>query len=160
MKVRPTRPKDPGPIEKLDLPDGLTYPDNGHTMLCRLVQLGMASEQPTRVGEAIMERQTDGRAQFQRVCADAMGKAVHARRDAAVATRTRRRRDEFYQRVTVEQVAFVSHPKIDQAGASPDGLVGADGLVEIKCPNTATHLVGKTVILLPCSKWLSARKRS
>jgi putative phage-type endonuclease len=47
---------------------------------------------------------------------------------------------EFYQGVTVEQIAFVLHPKIDQAGASPDGLVGADGLVEIKCPNTATHL--------------------
>jgi putative phage-type endonuclease len=47
---------------------------------------------------------------------------------------------EFYQSVTVEEVAFVPHPKIDQAGCSPDGLVGADGLVEIKCPNTATHL--------------------
>jgi len=47
---------------------------------------------------------------------------------------------EFYQGVTVEQVAFVPHPKIDQAGCSPDGLVGADGLVEIKAPNTATHL--------------------
>ena len=47
---------------------------------------------------------------------------------------------EFYQGVTVEQVAFVHHPKIDQAGASPDGLIGGDGLVEIKCPNTATHL--------------------
>jgi putative phage-type endonuclease len=47
---------------------------------------------------------------------------------------------EFYQGVTVEQVAFVPHPKIDQAGASPDGLVDSDGLVEIKCPNTATHL--------------------
>jgi len=47
---------------------------------------------------------------------------------------------EFYQGVTVEQVAFMLHPKIDQAGASPDGLVGADGLVEIKCPQTATHL--------------------
>jgi putative phage-type endonuclease len=46
----------------------------------------------------------------------------------------------FYHGVTVEQVAFVPHPKIDQAGASPDGLVGDDGLVEIKCPNTATHL--------------------
>lgn len=46
----------------------------------------------------------------------------------------------FYQGVAVEEVAFVPHPKIDQAGASPDGLVGADGLVEIKCPNTATHL--------------------
>jgi putative phage-type endonuclease len=47
---------------------------------------------------------------------------------------------EFYQGVTVKQVAFVPHPKIDQAGCSPDGLVGDDGLVEIKCPNTATHL--------------------
>jgi putative phage-type endonuclease len=46
----------------------------------------------------------------------------------------------FYHGVTVEQVAFVPHPKIDQAGASPDGLVGDDGLVEIKCPQTATHL--------------------
>ena len=25
-------------------------------------------------------------------------------------------------------------------GASPDGLVGDDGLIEIKCPNTATHI--------------------
>jgi putative phage-type endonuclease len=47
---------------------------------------------------------------------------------------------EFYQGVTVEQIAFVEHPAIDQAGCSPDGLVGTDGLVEIKCPNTATHL--------------------
>lgn len=47
---------------------------------------------------------------------------------------------EFYQGVTVEEVAFVAHPQIDQAGCSPDGLVGSDGLVEIKCPNTATHL--------------------
>ena len=47
---------------------------------------------------------------------------------------------EFYQGVTVQEIAFVPHPKINQAGASPDGLIGDDGLVEIKCPNTATHL--------------------
>ena len=47
---------------------------------------------------------------------------------------------EFYQGVTVREVAFVPHPSIDQAGCSPDGLVDEDGLVEIKCPNTATHL--------------------
>jgi len=46
----------------------------------------------------------------------------------------------FYQSVTVDEVAFVPHPKIGQAGCSPDGLVGDDGLVEIKCPQTATHL--------------------
>lgn len=35
---------------------------------------------------------------------------------------------------------FVAHHSIANAGASPDGLVNDDGLVEIKCPNTATHL--------------------
>ena len=40
----------------------------------------------------------------------------------------------------VEEVAFVPHPMIDGAGASPDGLVGADGLCEIKCPNTSTMI--------------------
>lgn len=47
---------------------------------------------------------------------------------------------EFYQCVTVEPVGFVDHPNIEMTGASPDGLVGDDGLIEIKCPNTATHL--------------------
>jgi putative phage-type endonuclease len=40
----------------------------------------------------------------------------------------------------VEGVGFVPHPTIDMAGASPDGLVDHDGLIEIKCPNTSTHL--------------------
>ena len=47
---------------------------------------------------------------------------------------------EFERGVTVVQVGFVNHPRIDMTGASPDGLIGEDGLVEIKCPNTATHL--------------------
>lgn len=40
----------------------------------------------------------------------------------------------------VEELGFVLHPKIEQAGASPDGLVGLFGMLEIKCPNTATHI--------------------
>lgn len=36
--------------------------------------------------------------------------------------------------------AFAVHDKISAFGASPDGLIGDDGLLEIKCPNTATHL--------------------
>ena len=40
----------------------------------------------------------------------------------------------------VEEIAFVDHPTIAMAGASPDGLIGDDGLVEIKCPGTATHI--------------------
>jgi putative phage-type endonuclease len=42
--------------------------------------------------------------------------------------------------VLVDEVGFVSHPTIEMSGASPDGLVGEDGLIEIKCPNTATHI--------------------
>jgi len=46
---------------------------------------------------------------------------------------------EAAQGVMVEEVGFVPHPTIQWAGASPDGLVGneGEGLVEIKCPNTA-----------------------
>lgn len=47
---------------------------------------------------------------------------------------------EFRTDAEVEQVAFVDHPIIAMSGASPDGLIGADGLLEIKCPITATHL--------------------
>ena len=39
----------------------------------------------------------------------------------------------------VLEVGFMHHPVIKMAGASPDGLIGGN-LVEIKCPNTATHL--------------------
>jgi len=40
----------------------------------------------------------------------------------------------------VDQVGFVDHPSIENSGASPDGLVGLFGMLEIKCPNTATHI--------------------
>lgn len=39
----------------------------------------------------------------------------------------------------VDQVAFIDHPEIAWCGASPDGVM-VDGLVEIKAPNTATHI--------------------
>ena len=47
---------------------------------------------------------------------------------------------EVAKGVLVEEEGFVPHPVITMAGASPDGLIGDDGLVEIKCPNTATHI--------------------
>ena len=55
---------------------------------------------------------------------------------------------EFLLDVEVEQTGLVDHPTLPFSGASPDGLVGGDGLVEIKCPNTATHidtLLGQSV---------------
>lgn len=48
-----------------------------------------------------------------------------------------------YEMMTGEDVTedgFVVHPEISGFGASPDGLVGDDGLIEIKCPNSATHI--------------------
>ncbi len=45
-----------------------------------------------------------------------------------------------FQAEAVEPVGFVDHPAIPMSGASPDGLVGANGLIEVKCPITATHL--------------------
>ena len=47
---------------------------------------------------------------------------------------------EALKDVLVDEVGFVPHPTIQMAGASPDGLVEQDGLIEIKCPNTATHI--------------------
>lgn len=47
---------------------------------------------------------------------------------------------EFYTDQTVELAGFVEHPSIPMSGCSPDGLVGDDGLVEFKCPQTATHI--------------------
>ena len=47
---------------------------------------------------------------------------------------------QFQVDAEVVEVGFVDHPTIAESGASPDGLVGSDGLVELKCPNTATHI--------------------
>lgn len=55
---------------------------------------------------------------------------------------------EWHFGVTVEPTGFVRHPSIDYAGATPDGAVGGDGLIECKCPNSATHidtLLSKTI---------------
>lgn len=40
----------------------------------------------------------------------------------------------------VRRVGLVMHPRIARGAASPDGIVGSDGLMEIKCPKTITHL--------------------
>jgi YqaJ-like viral recombinase domain len=47
---------------------------------------------------------------------------------------------ELLTGLSVDQVGFVIHPTIERGGGSPDGLVGSDGLIEIKCPKTETHI--------------------
>ena len=39
----------------------------------------------------------------------------------------------------LHKVGFVNHPTIEMAGASPDRLVGDEGMIEIKCPDRHTH---------------------
>jgi len=45
---------------------------------------------------------------------------------------------ELKQKVEVEQIGFIKQE--DYLGCSPDGLVGDDGMVEIKCPLASTHV--------------------
>lgn len=40
----------------------------------------------------------------------------------------------------VTEVGMIPHPTIPMSGASPDGLVSTDGLIEIKCPETKAHI--------------------
>lgn len=47
---------------------------------------------------------------------------------------------EMERGLLVDTVGFVNHPSIEFAGCSPDALVGDSGGLEIKCPNTSTHV--------------------
>jgi putative phage-type endonuclease len=47
---------------------------------------------------------------------------------------------ELYRNVFVDEVGFITHPTIEMSGASPDGFVGDEGLVEIKCPESKTQM--------------------
>lgn len=47
---------------------------------------------------------------------------------------------EVHEGIFVDQVGFVVHPLMPYFGCSPDGLVGEKGMLQIKCPNTTTHL--------------------
>lgn len=74
---------------------------------------------------------------------------------------------EYYEGlngVKVEQVGFCKLD--DNIGCSPDGLVGTDGGIEIKCPNTTTHITYILADKLPSeyvaqvqgSLWVTDRK--
>lgn len=89
----------------------------------------------------------------QLICERLTGEPVETfKSDAMVhGTETEPRARAFYELETgrtVEEVGFCQHDTLADAGASPDGLVGEDGLVEIKCPQPAKHiknLMGGTI---------------
>jgi hypothetical protein len=49
----------------------------------------------------------------------------------------------LYEEVSGNEVmlcGFIPHPTIEFAGASPDGLIDSDGMIEIKCPTASTYV--------------------
>lgn len=83
------------------------------------------------------------RYKFQLIAERLVGTTISQQRSAAMQRGVEKEAEarERYQRVTnlpVTEAPFVPHPHIGMAGASPDGFVGDDGLVEIKCPTSQT----------------------
>lgn len=81
----------------------------------------------------------------QLVCERLTGNPTETFQSAAMlhGTETEPQARAFYEMETgleVSEVGFIPHPSLEMAGASPDGLVGEIGLVEIKCPQPAKHI--------------------
>ena len=95
------------------------------------IKTGYGVSRATYMAELVVERLTGQRAaKFQN---EAMQWGTEKEPEARAAY-------EFYRGVTVTTVGFIDHPLIPMSGASPDGFVGDDGLVEIRCPQTNTHI--------------------
>lgn len=101
----------------------------------------------SRIADVMMKPTTAGfqNYQAQLVCERLTGQPTETFTSAAMqhGTDTEPQARAMYELLTgndVKEVGFIPHWKILMSGASPDGLVGADGLVEIKCPQPATHI--------------------
>ena len=92
---------------------------------------GWSASRATYMGQLLTERLTGQPAEAFVTPAMRWGTACEEQARAAYT---------FYTDREVEPAGFVAHPRIAMSGASPDGYVGEEGLVEIKCPTTVTHL--------------------
>jgi putative phage-type endonuclease len=95
------------------------------------VQKGWGASRATLIGQLVAERLT--------------GVPVDSYTNAAMQWGTdqepaARAEYAFVADVDVVEVGLIRHPRIEWTHASPDGLVGEDGLLEIKAPNTITHI--------------------
>ena len=104
----------------------------------------------SRVADVVAKTKTGystSRANYmnQLICENLTGRMEEFYQSPAMAwgTKTEPEARAVYEAVTgnlVSEVGFVPHADILMAGASPDGFVGANGLIEIKCPTTPTHI--------------------
>jgi putative phage-type endonuclease len=99
--------------------------------LCAKTKSGWGASRANYMADLLVERLTGMPAPSYENAAMIWGRECEPKARAAY---------EFFRDCDVKEIGFVDHPSIPMSGASPDGLVGIDGLVEIKCPNTATHI--------------------
>jgi putative phage-type endonuclease len=92
---------------------------------------GPSESRKTYMGELIAERLTGNTVEMFKSTAMQWGTDNEPAARAAYA---------YHCNTKIVEIGFVVHPKISMSGASPDGQVNDDGLVEIKCPNTSTHI--------------------
>ena len=108
--------------------------------VCAKTKTGYGASRDTYMAQLLVERLT--------------GKPMDTYQNAAMLYGIEHEADardayEFYTGKTVWPCGFVSHPTIEMSGASPDGLVNRAGLIEIKVPNTSTHLDTLLTSIIP-----------
>lgn len=99
--------------------------------IVRKTKTGVSASRARYLGELVAERLTNIPATTYKSADMEWGNATEA---------SARQFYAFMGDYNLEPVAFVDHPRIAMAGASPDQLVDHDGLLEIKCPATHTHI--------------------
>jgi putative phage-type endonuclease len=92
---------------------------------------GVSASRGNYLSDLVVERLTGQQAEF--YTNDAMQWGTDTEPQARMAY-------EAFKGVLVDEEGFIDHPSISNFGCSPDGLVGSDGLIEIKCPNSKTHI--------------------
>lgn len=99
--------------------------------LMRQTKKGWGADRKHYMDKLVAERIT-GRPMAQRAVAS-LDRRLEVEPDARAAY-------EFYSDNQVTEVGFIEHPTIPDCGASPDGLIGEDGGLEIKCCDTPAHI--------------------
>ena len=92
---------------------------------------GVSASRGNYLSDLVVERLTGQQAEFYQN--DAMAWGTETEPQARMAY-------EAFKGILVDEEGFIDHPSISNFGCSPDGLVGSDGLIEIKCPNSKTHI--------------------
>jgi putative phage-type endonuclease len=92
---------------------------------------GVSASRANYLSDLVVERLTRQQAEFYQN--DAMQWGTDTEPQARMAY-------EAHKKVLVDEEGFIDHPSIANFGCSPDGLIGVDGLIEIKCPNSKTHI--------------------